>query len=583
MPEFHTEDHLLPGRHLVLTPFAKFAWVMIGLTVLGFGWLAYNGFDPSGQKRESAQWVEKAGLAVKEQRWDEAVAAIQNVRGQNRDHPRFLRIVADFLKGTRSDPALLAKIITSLETSGAMQPDDFIWISRDHLNNGRIEAAREALEHAPKTMRSTLDAMEAEVALLKMENKPDAAARAEAILFASFPNEPGVIIRKSLKDLEGTFPEMQRAARARLWEVAERDDGQGLSAMRILIQRTDLTPPEATRLRQLLENHPQAGLNDRLQALSRVMHLAPDQRAKLLDAETRRHQNQSKEELMAFAAWLAKEKEFERMQRFCAGTALLNSGELFLLMAQGLAEQEKWQALKDLLGENRRLPVSKARAATWRALAARNLSPADTQQTHKQVQEAITQAKSEKNALALLGAARMAEKWDMPDLALDAYQTLTEEDSVPKLDMLEKCWQMALILKNSDALLAVAGQQSRLRPENPGYTQRSRYLSLLLGAEIETILNTAAAADKRKEPSHDTDQGLLLHALGAYRLQDLDLTRASLGKVRDAASLSAGERAVYAGLLAKTRINIPRAYELAEKIHPELLLPEETVFLQMAL
>ena len=581
MPEFDTEDHLLPSRHLVLTPFATFAWGMIVLTVLAFGWLAYHGFDPTGQKRENAHWIEKANLAVKDQQWAEAAEALQKVRGGNRDSPQFLRLVADYLRGTHSDPALLARIIASLETSGGMQPDDLIWMSRDHLNLGRIEAARAALEQVPKALRSSLDALEAEVALLKMENKPEAAAKTEEALFASFPNEPSVILRKSWRDLDGTFPEMQRAAEARLMEITEREDGHGLSALRILTQRTNLTLPQATLLRQRLEKHPLASLNDQLLALSLVMRLAPEQRANLLDAETRRHQNKPKDELMAFSAWLAKEKEFERMQRLSAGTALLNSSELFLLMAQGLAEQEKWQALKELLGENRQLPVSKARAATWRALAVRNLSPDSIEETRLHLQEAITQSKNEKNALALLGAARMAEKWDMPDLALQTYEILTLEDSVPKLDMLEKCWQMALLLKNSEALLTVAGQQHQLRPENPGFTQRSRYLSLLLGAEIETSLKPQT--EDPTAQGNETDQGLLLQALAAFRLQNLGLARAYLGKIRAPASFTAGERAVCAGLLAKTRANLPRAYELAEKIRPELLLMEEQVFLQMAL
>ena len=581
MPEFDTEDHLLPGRHLVLTPFAKFAWGMIVLTVLAFGWLAYNGFDPTGQTRENAHSIEKANLAVKEEKWAEAAGALQKVRGRSRDTPQFLRLVADYLKGTRSDPALLARIIANLETSGAMQPGDFIWMSRDHLNKGQVEAARAALEQVPKALRSSLDAMETEVALLKMENKPEAAAKTEEALFAGFPNEPAVILRKSWRDLDGTFPEMQRAAEARLFEMTEREDGHGLSALRILTQRSNLTLPQATFLQQRLEKHPLASLNDRLLALSLVIRLAPEQRTHLLDAETRRHQNKSKDELMALAAWLAKEKEFERMQRLSAGTALLNSSELFLLMAQGLAEQEKWQALKELLGENRQLPVSKARAATWRALAVRNLSPDSIEETRMHLQEAITQSKNEKNALALLGAARMAEKWDMPDLALQTYEILTQEDSVPKLDMLEKCWQMALLLKNSEVLLAVAGQQHQLRPENPGFTQRSRYLSLLLGAEIETTLKPQT--EDPTSQGNETDQGLLLQALAAYRLQNLGLARAYLEKIRAAASFTAGERAVCAGLLAKTRANIPRAYELAEKIRPELLLTEEQVFLQMAL
>jgi hypothetical protein len=462
-----------------------------------------------------------------------------------------------------------------------MQPDDLIWMSRDHLNLGRIEAARAAFEQVPQTLRLSLDALEAEVALLKMENKPEAAAKTEEALFANFPNEPSVILRKSWRDLDGTFPEMQRAAVGRLLEMTEREDGHGLSALRILIQRTNLTLSQATLLRQRLEKHPLANLNDQLLALSLVMRLAPEQRTHLLDAETRRHQNKPKDELMALAAWLAKEKEFERMRRFSAGTALLDSGEMFLLVAQGLAEQEKWQALKELLGENRKLPVSKARAATWRALAVRNLSPDNIEETRKHVQEAITQSKSEKNALALLGAARMAENWDMPDLALQTYQILTEEDSVPKLDMLEKCWQMALILKNSEVLLTVAGQQRQLRPENPGFTQRGRYLSLLLGAEIETTLKPQT--DDQTAQGNETDQGLLLQALAAYRLQNPGLARACLEKIRAAASLTAGERAVCAGLLAKTRTNIPRAYELAEKIRPELLLEEEQAFLEMAL
>jgi hypothetical protein len=46
--------------------------------------------------------------------------------------------------------------------------------------------------------------------------------------------------------------------------------------------------------------------------------------------------------------------------------------------------------------------------------------------------------------------------------------------------------------------------------------------------------------------------------------------------------LSPGERAVFAGLLAKTA-STARAFQIAETIHPELLLPEETAFLQQAL
>ena len=46
--------------------------------------------------------------------------------------------------------------------------------------------------------------------------------------------------------------------------------------------------------------------------------------------------------------------------------------------------------------------------------------------------------------------------------------------------------------------------------------------------------------------------------------------------------MAAGLRAVYVGILAMSGEKA-KAYELAEKIRPELLLKEELVFLDMAL
>jgi len=79
----------------------------------------------------------------------------------------------------------------------------------------------------------------------------------------------------------------------------------------------------------------------------------------------------------------------------------------------------------------------------------------------------------------------------------------------------------------------------------------------------------------------ESDASRLLQALKAYRLHDLPLLAAALGKVRNARVLSTGERAVFAGLLATNGQPAP-AFQMAESVRPELLLDEEAVFLRLA-
>jgi len=47
--------------------------------------------------------------------------------------------------------------------------------------------------------------------------------------------------------------------------------------------------------------------------------------------------------------------------------------------------------------------------------------------------------------------------------------------------------------------------------------------------------------------------------------------------------LTVGERAVYAGLLAVACGEVSKAYQIAEKIHPEAVLKREKQFLELAL
>ncbi len=112
------------------------------------------------------------------------------------------------------------------------------------------------------------------------------------------------------------------------------------------------------------------------------------------------------------------------------------------------------------------------------------------------------------------------------------------------------------------------------------------YLRLILGVEMETVdvtalvnqheLNAAFSITLERIPPH------LLLALSAYRLGDHAAMQQHLAALNNAEGLSAGPRAVAAGLLSLSG-KPDRAYQMAEKIHGTLLLDEELTFLKRAL
>ena len=581
MPEFHS-DSLVPHRHGVISPFAIFTWCAIGLVVLGVIALFVFKFDFS-RLRGTDHFIGKARQAIAAKDWPAAAGAIQHIQGPARERAEFLRLVADYLEATRSDPTLLDTILDKLDAKGAMQPVDFIWSCRLHLVAGRIEAARKALDRIPAATRQTAEVMKLSIELLKEEGHPREAAEVESQLFEKFADDPETAVRKAVRDFDGTFPEIQQAALNRLWELARREDETGITAIRLLSQRRDLTLSDAGHLRELADNRPGIAAGDRLAIISILMRLDASQRDRLLADEVKRYEKGDAAVQTQLASWLAQEKEYDKVMALVPEALLMKSPELFPQVVQGLAEQGKWEELMKLIKKGKKLPVSNARAATWRALATKNLQPDNAKEIRAQVEEAIREGNAEKNGLAVMGAARMAEEWAMADLALKAYETLAVPGSPQEGDMLENCWRAAVTLKDSSMLLKLADKRSRLKPANVRLALQRDYIHLLCGDQLETTLAATAvtAGDPEGEQSK-SDVSQLLQGLKAYRLHDTALLAASLGKVRNARALNTGERAVYAGLQAVNG-QTAQAFQLAESIRPELLLEEETVFLRLAL
>lgn len=571
-----TQETLLPKHGMKLSSFAKTAWVLVLLIVMTVVWLAISKFD-IGHLRGSDHYLEQARHAVEAKDWVRALAAIQKVDMEARGEPKFLRLLADYLIGTRSEPSTLSQVLEKLQGTPQALPEDNLWLARSHLAGGRVAQARTALDRLPPEQRGTLACQEILVLLLRDEGRPREAAEAENVLFARFAANPGVAVRKAARDLKGTFPEIREAAEKSLWEIASRPDEHGLAAVRVLTGLPGLTLAQATRLQQLADSQSSLAAIERLNIDSALLRLDPARRESILEAAITRFKDAGGQSFQQLVAWLAREKEFGKILKLVPRESLVQSVELFPAVAQDLAQRGQWTDLMELLEKGQPLPVSNARAAGWRALATHHLHPADTRAARAHLEEAIAEGIAKKDQHALAAAIALAEEWNMLDLALDAMLKLAVPEAPNEFALLEKCWQLASRLKQEPVLASLAERMAKLKPGSPVLARRHDYLRLLRGEGIEVVGAGAA-------PGPDaSDADLLLQSLKAYRMGDTVMAAAALDGIHSTVDMSPGETAIYAGLLAKVRGETARAYQLAEKIRPELLLPEERVFLDMAL
>jgi hypothetical protein len=579
MPEFHS-DSLVPQKYGVLSPFAKLTWctlIAIGVAVVS---LFVFKFDLS-RLRSSSHFIEQAHLAIDKKDWPAALTALQHIQGANREKPEFLRVVADYLEATQTEPQFLSSVLDKLDTRNLMLPADYLWACRLQLAERRIDLARKALNRIPAPTRTSAEALKLSVAILSEEGRQKEAVAEEAKLFQLFPQDPEVVLRMATRDLVGTFPEFQQAALKKLWALAEQPNESGLNAIRILSQQSDITLTAARQLLDLLDKQPTLTPAERLRMVSVIMKLDPSRREDLINAEMERYRTGGLNVLAQLASWLAQEKENEMLMALVSSRGeLLQTPEIFPMVALAMAERKRWNGLLNLLKPSPKpLPVPKSRAAAWRALAARNLYPEDTREARSHLEEALREGAVEKNTSAVFETARLAEDWSMSDVALKAYEALAVPGSQQEQTMLEKSLQMAVLLKDSTVQLRLAEKLSSLLPSNLLLAHRRDYLKLLLGTQIETI--ATANGEASASPVVNSNEKLL-KALHAYRLHDRPQAFIEIQSIENTVEMSVGERAVYAGILAESG-ETRKAYNLAEKIRSADLLDEEIMFLNKAL
>lgn len=565
--------HITPGADPRL-PQSLILWTVAGTLLLIFA--AHSLYD--GALLPTKSYIQRGEEAVAQMDWPAALGAIQKIPEGERQRPGFLRLLADYLIGTRSSPELLANTLQKLKTSILFRQEDHLWLCSAWLSTQHLDRARAAFESLPPSIASSLEATQLKIELLRKEGQKREALQIQDSMEKIFTADPKIAVQQAWKEWNSPFPEVRQKAHERLWDLALRHDSAGLSAIRTLSQETALTHTEAEQLLRLSTQHSDAQAADRLKVVSLLMALEPERRQEMIQDEISRYQSSGPAVLAQLSSWLSREKESGHILQLIPATRWKEQPALLPLVVQAFVDQARWQDLLDTLSEaDNARQFSKAQLLNWRAQALKKIHPEDANRPREVLESAIRQGNGEKSYLALMTSAQIAEDWQLTDLALQAYQCLALPGVENEADLLEKCTQMAALLKDTDALSAATIRLAALQPKNTRAARRAAYLHLLRGEMLETAIGPAS------RPAEGDSTAWLLAALKAWRLGDPLTTRDKLRHIHDSARFAPGERAIYAGLLAKAGRDISHAFQVAEKIRPELLLPEELTFLKMAL
>lgn len=558
------------------------AFLLAFLLLIAVG-IAWNPAADAVKTAWARRCAREARAALDAQDWSRAVEQTIAARSWAPEDVEVMRAVIEFTKISGSDPGGLVMQLRALADKQPLTEEEQLLLGRTLAATGKTAEARGVYDRLPSKTSSQKPALELLSSILRQEGHNDEAVALTRRATLKQPETPQARLKLALEDLKCGFVEIRRHAHDELLKLARLETEIAMEAVTHLTIDPQLTAAEARQLLDIVDDHAHKQLPVRLGVVSALMRLQPDQRETLLDGEIKRFQAGDDGALEHLARWLALEKQHARLLKVVPMTLAVKSRELYPIIAQALAEEGRWQELKEMLAGSRP-PISQARIAIWLAEASSHLEP-DKKEASRLLEGSIEAAGKEGNLPNLLAAAVTAEKLHLTDVALAAYQAAAIKGGEAALPMLQKAHEMALLQKNSAALLQIARKLHEIRPASTAFADRLAYLRLVLGEEIETVdsntlqnhdgINTLMAITVERIPA------ALLRALAAYRLGDQAAVMKHLADLGNATTLPAGQRAVAAGLLALTG-KPDRAWEIAEKVPDALLLQEELTFLERA-
>lgn len=555
-------------------------WMLTGSLLLGIaGWWLWTPFKTGVRNFMAEHHAEKAEASLARKEWTEVQHAILKAEYWKRDNPRVLRVIADYLITTNGPPSSTLHYLRTLEDENQLTEDDRIEMARLHVQLQDAASAEEAMSKLSPDARETRPALEVAAEIHRLRGDLILADRTLRRALKLDPNDRLCRLRLALLDRREPFDEIKEQARKTLWELASGDDDAALQAIEHLARDAALLPSEAQRLLDHISRHPAQTDAVRLVVLSGFIHSSPEKKEQIVLGEIERMRELKLEDLAPSLFWLLQQGMPQHLVGMHPRDYFTRSAEIIEPYLQALAQLGRWQEIEQMLSRPAGMPVSEAYIAYWRARATWKID-GETTRARQHLLTAWEATGQGRNAGLANACAALAEQAGIWDAAARFYKDLAENQPGSRISMLEKLHEMARHSRDVEALLESASTLLELRPENQRYLHEFIYVHLVTGQSIETIQKRLEALPQGS--GRGVDEERLCRALSAYRMGNLDEMRHHLSTIADPHSLSAGQRAVHAGLLSISG-RVGEAFAIAERVPSGLLLKEERRFLDRAL
>ena len=529
---------------------------------------------------QTSSQVNHARNLMAKSEWEQAASVLSEALRSAPDDAEVLRTFAELLKRAGANPTDRVQLLQRLADRGLATPGDLTELADAHMRRGDLTAARSVLETLPAETRQSAETRQLEAIMLKMEGRgADAEAMLRSALEAQAAQDPAARFKLAVLDFKLPQPVPRQRGVEALWQHARDGGAHTDDAIRLLSAQPDLSAASAEELLRLATNRPDTV---RHAALTPLLRLKPDERGTLIQQEHQRAAADGEPGLLAFARWLALIGEHDRLVKYLPDETLIKAQnlppELMRTKLAALGRLERWNEIRELMTPAMEKHLGQVDYHLWLARL-HALAPDSYERSRQHLSIALNAAEGGKDSAKALEAAAVAAKMQDWQLAASFCQSAAQHASTTpaRAALLERVLQFHHASGDCIATSATARQIAALTPGNQSNTFRSDYLALLAGETLEVIAANCLA----KGSQQDTARANLIRAFSAYRLgMPLELQNL-LTVLPDAQNWPPGPRAVLAALLARSGATA-QAFQLAERIQPASLLPEERHLLKLA-
>lgn len=553
--------------------------ILTGLLVLGLlSWWLGPRLNSRAHSAIARYYADQTTKYISQNEWVLAFQSLEKAQSWRGDHPRVLRVLADFLIATKGEPASILHHLRHIELSGQITEADLLKMGQIHVQMGDVSGIQTTLAKLSPEARARRPALELLANAQRLQGQATQAEQTLRHALSLDKADPMCQLRLAMMDQQASFSEIRDQARLTLWQLAKGKDEAALIAINTLADDAKLTPMVADLLFQHIEEHPDKTEEARLHVLSSVLRNRPEKKKDTFAAEVVRMKELTSDTLLPHLIWLLKEKQPQLIVEFRPKDFFTKSSTLIQPYLHALGDMGRWDEVDKLLSRPAGMPVSNAFIALWRARATTHLDQ-DTTRTRQHLATAYEATGHGREPVLATAAATLAEQSGIWDIAVMFYTGLAEHQPKSRIPMLEKVRLAALRGRDTTALIESTQKLAALSPENSQYFHDSIYLQLISGQNLEMNRNRLAVQQPTEYPGTTV---YLCRALASYRFGDLADLRVHLANIHDADSLPVGQRAVHAGLLSISG-QVGAAFQIAEQIPTILLLKEEVGFLHRAL